>query len=91
MVSFGALRGELMGPPRALKLRKIYDYIEEKLGPAPSAHGYLLICGDKPLRADMSLSTVRAFFWKQRGDMVISYCQVPMQPAACSTRTLAAS
>jgi len=62
-----------LSAPRALKLLKVFQYMAEKLGEQQHARHIELSCCDMPLKADMSLSTVRAFYWKQGGDMILHY------------------
>jgi predicted amidohydrolase len=66
-----------LSAPRALKLAKVLQYVDEKLGRAAHPNGFELSCADNVLRPDMSLGTARAFFWKQGGDMLVHYREVP--------------
>ena len=66
-----------LSAPRALKLAKVLQYVDEKLGRGAYPNGFELSCADNVLRPDMSLGTARAFFWKQGGDMLVHYREVP--------------
>jgi WD repeat-containing protein 48 len=68
---------------KVLRVSKVAHYVVSKLpmpeGETPLSEDSLeLLCNEKPLPADMSLATVRAFFWKNGNeDMAISYRRAP--------------
>ena len=59
-------------------------YVEEKLD-GGAAGGMLrigLACGETKLLPEMSLQTVRTFFWKNGGDMILTYDEARRHPPA---------
>ena len=67
-----------LSAPRALKASRIAAHVERTLSQAgvdlvAAGRSIRLCCGETPLSPDTSLLTARLFYWKQGGDMMLSY------------------
>ena len=56
-----------MNAPRILTIRKVRNYVADKLKMDATAKEDLeILCHGRALKLDMSLATVDAYFWKKR-------------------------
>jgi len=69
-----AIKQKSVNAPRILTIRKVRNYVADKLKMDATAKEDLeILCHGRALKLDMSLATVDAYFWKKGGAIRLNY------------------
>ena len=69
-----AIKQKSVNAPRILTIRKVRNYVADKLKMDATAKEDLeILCHGRALKLDMSLATVDAYFWKKGGALRLNY------------------